>query len=477
MTLERDGYRLSYLHMGAHCGTHMDAPAHFLPHGAAIDQVPLDLLTGPGPLAGCGPRTWTRPWTRPLSPEQSPALPAEPSSALPAEPSPAPSPALPPNRPAAPAQSAAAPRGRYALGPRLLIRGQEGFSGLTLRQARAWRRQGSGCWARSCCPWPKGEILPRYTGSCWRRGWLVESLDLSGVQPGRYRLTCLPLRVWGRGRTCPGHPGGAMRARWAGLFRLLAVLALLAFWALGALHWVGTDGDYHLSLHRQLGASQATGLTWDGVERATRALVQCLMTGDTAPLSYEDQVYGAVQPVFNERKSPIWWTWPPCSCCCGKCCGLWPPSWPSPCLPPAGPRQGESLPGRRPQTIPPSRPILPCRSGRKPCRRLQRSGGGQGAAGLGQGVGWGRGPLSGAGGAAGPGVRPGLQPGLSRLSPSVFHQRPVAAEPGHRPDDPPAAGKTFSPRWRPGGAVGSPRCNAGALVLGILLNRIGRKRL
>lgn len=93
-----------------------------------------------------------------------------------------------------------------------------------------------------------------------------------------------------------------MRARWAGLFRLLAVLALLAFWALGALHWVGTDGDYHLSLHRQLGASQATGLTWDGVERATRALVQCLKTGDTAPLSYEDQVYGAVQPVFNERE-------------------------------------------------------------------------------------------------------------------------------------------------------------------------------
>lgn len=93
-----------------------------------------------------------------------------------------------------------------------------------------------------------------------------------------------------------------MRARWAGLFRLLAVLALLAFWALGALHWVGTDGDYHLSLHRQLGASQATGLTWDGVERATQALVQCLMTGDTAPLSYEDQVYGAVQPVFNERE-------------------------------------------------------------------------------------------------------------------------------------------------------------------------------
>lgn len=93
-----------------------------------------------------------------------------------------------------------------------------------------------------------------------------------------------------------------MRARWARLFRLLAVLALMAFWALGALHGVGTDGDYHLSLHRQLGASQATGLTWDGVERATRALVQCLKTGDTAPLSYEDQVYGAVQPVFNERE-------------------------------------------------------------------------------------------------------------------------------------------------------------------------------
>ncbi|MBI5162520.1 MAG: cyclase family protein [Magnetospirillum sp.] len=30
-----------------HCGTHVDAPAHFIPGGAGIDAVPLDVLMGP----------------------------------------------------------------------------------------------------------------------------------------------------------------------------------------------------------------------------------------------------------------------------------------------------------------------------------------------------------------------------------------------------------------------------------------------
>ncbi len=196
MTLERDGYRLSYLHMGAHCGTHMDAPAHFLPHGAAIDQVPLDLLTGPALVVRA--QDLDPLLDQALSPEQSPALPAEPSSALPAEPSPAPSPALPPNRPAAPAQSAAAPWGRYALGPRLLIRGQEGFSGLTLRQARRLAEAGVRLLGTELLSVAQGEdTAPVHRLLLGAGVWLVENLDLSRVQPGRYRLTCLPLRVVG----------------------------------------------------------------------------------------------------------------------------------------------------------------------------------------------------------------------------------------------------------------------------------------
>jgi len=37
----------SSLNMSAHSGTHMDAPFHFVPDGATIDQLPLELFMGP----------------------------------------------------------------------------------------------------------------------------------------------------------------------------------------------------------------------------------------------------------------------------------------------------------------------------------------------------------------------------------------------------------------------------------------------
>ena len=37
----------SLLSLGAHTGTHVDAPAHFLPGGATTDSIPPDLLVGP----------------------------------------------------------------------------------------------------------------------------------------------------------------------------------------------------------------------------------------------------------------------------------------------------------------------------------------------------------------------------------------------------------------------------------------------
>jgi arylformamidase len=42
-----DGFTLSALSLGAHSGTHIDAPSHFIRDGATIDQVPLDRLIGP----------------------------------------------------------------------------------------------------------------------------------------------------------------------------------------------------------------------------------------------------------------------------------------------------------------------------------------------------------------------------------------------------------------------------------------------
>jgi arylformamidase len=38
---------LSGLSMSCHAGTHVDAPAHFLPGGAGVDGLPLDVLVGP----------------------------------------------------------------------------------------------------------------------------------------------------------------------------------------------------------------------------------------------------------------------------------------------------------------------------------------------------------------------------------------------------------------------------------------------
>lgn len=42
-----DGFTLSAYSMGAHSGTHIDAPMHFIRDGAAVDKVALEALIGP----------------------------------------------------------------------------------------------------------------------------------------------------------------------------------------------------------------------------------------------------------------------------------------------------------------------------------------------------------------------------------------------------------------------------------------------
>ena len=42
-----DGFTLSAYSLGAHSGTHIDAPMHFVRDGASIDKVPLEPLIGP----------------------------------------------------------------------------------------------------------------------------------------------------------------------------------------------------------------------------------------------------------------------------------------------------------------------------------------------------------------------------------------------------------------------------------------------
>lgn len=46
-----DTVNTSRLELGNHTGTHVDAPLHYLPDGATLDAVPLDVLVGPSWLA------------------------------------------------------------------------------------------------------------------------------------------------------------------------------------------------------------------------------------------------------------------------------------------------------------------------------------------------------------------------------------------------------------------------------------------
>src|SRR5438045_4852226 len=42
-----DSANVSFLHLGAHTGTHVEAPAHFIKDAAKIDSLSLDILIGP----------------------------------------------------------------------------------------------------------------------------------------------------------------------------------------------------------------------------------------------------------------------------------------------------------------------------------------------------------------------------------------------------------------------------------------------
>lgn len=46
--IPRDGYYLNALKMGEHTGTHVDAPAHFVPGGKYISEMPLEKFIGEG---------------------------------------------------------------------------------------------------------------------------------------------------------------------------------------------------------------------------------------------------------------------------------------------------------------------------------------------------------------------------------------------------------------------------------------------
>lgn len=51
--IANSGYNLSWFEMSAHLGTHIDAPAHFIPGGKTIDQLDPALFFGPALIIDC----------------------------------------------------------------------------------------------------------------------------------------------------------------------------------------------------------------------------------------------------------------------------------------------------------------------------------------------------------------------------------------------------------------------------------------
>ena len=53
--LEEDGWNATTLSLYSHCGTHMDAPRHFLPTGRTLDEQDLAVVVGPATVVNVAP--------------------------------------------------------------------------------------------------------------------------------------------------------------------------------------------------------------------------------------------------------------------------------------------------------------------------------------------------------------------------------------------------------------------------------------
>ncbi|UUO04553.1 cyclase family protein [Blastopirellula sp. J2-11] len=54
-SIAQDGWNATTLSLYSHSGAHMDAPKHFLPQGASIDQIPLEVMVGPAKVINLAP--------------------------------------------------------------------------------------------------------------------------------------------------------------------------------------------------------------------------------------------------------------------------------------------------------------------------------------------------------------------------------------------------------------------------------------
>ena len=157
---------LSLLSMGSHTGTHMDAPGHFLRSGRTIDQLPLPSVIGPARVIAIRHPRW-------IGVEE-----------------------LRPHR----IQRAE----RILFKTRNSSRCWKGdsfvkeFVHISEEAARFLAVRGIRCVGVDYLSVggykQDGALVHRILLGAGV--WIIEGLNLSKVQPGRYELICLPLRIW-----------------------------------------------------------------------------------------------------------------------------------------------------------------------------------------------------------------------------------------------------------------------------------------
>lgn len=161
-----DPFNLTHCSFTAHTGTHVDAPRHFLPQGAAMDALPLEAMLGPCRVVQI----------------------QDPEAVRPAE--------LP---------------GDLQPGDRVLFKTRNSFHPNGLHNFRADFTYVSKDAAESLVAAGVRTVGIDYLSVGGFRQdmaethlillgagvWIIEGLDLSQIEPGRYELACLPLRLVG----------------------------------------------------------------------------------------------------------------------------------------------------------------------------------------------------------------------------------------------------------------------------------------
>jgi arylformamidase len=163
-----DEATVSHLDMGAHTGTHVDAPAHFIRGGSGVDVLDLNVLVGPALVVHA---------------LEVDALSAEVLAALP----------IPPGTERVLFRTRNSEL--WARGEREF---QEDFVAITGDGARWLIERGIrlvGIDYLSVAPFD--DVTPTHQALLWAGIVPLEGLNLSNVDPGTYQLACLPLKIAG----------------------------------------------------------------------------------------------------------------------------------------------------------------------------------------------------------------------------------------------------------------------------------------